>query len=79
MGMRVRVKDLDEICERVNKLLRNIYLRVERRYNYFALDVYGKDGELIDTLASGLTKRDVYNILLSVETVLRLEGVGIDE
>ena len=33
----------------------------ERRYGYNALDLHDKNGEIIDTLASGMTRAECYD------------------
>jgi len=55
----------------VNQYLSKIKLRVAYRYNYTAIDIQKSDsGIMLDTLISGLTKREAFNILNAIETVL---------
>ena len=73
--MRITDRDLRIKEEVVNGLLRKISLKVTRRYDYTAIDIYSKTtGEFIDTLAAGLTKRQAFEVLESIERVLRLES-----
>jgi diphthamide synthase subunit DPH2 len=68
--MKITGKDLEEAVKRVNSILDNIELIISYRYNYVAIDMKSrKRGMLIDTLISGLTKREAYNILKCIETV----------
>jgi len=71
--MRVTKKDLERIEKNVNLLLSNIELRVAYRYNYVAIDVYKKDGSVLDTLEAGLTKNEAYRILASIYRALSLD------
>jgi hypothetical protein len=72
--MRITKNDLKVKEERVNGLLRNVKLKVGFRYDYTAIDVADKEGRIISTLISGLTKRQAFYILDSIEQVLRYEG-----
>jgi len=72
--MRVTNRDLKTKEEIVNGLLRNVSLRVEKRYNYIAIDICDKSGKVLETLIAGLTKKQTYNILDVVERILMLES-----
>jgi hypothetical protein len=72
--MRITRNDLKVKEERVNELLKNVKLKVNYRYNYTAIDVTDNNGRIISTLISGLTKRQAFDILDSIEQVLRYEG-----
>jgi energy-converting hydrogenase Eha subunit F len=67
------MKDLEYVEKTVNYYLKNIQLKVARRYNYIAIDIYKRDGGIIDTLIAGLSKREAYDILSSIARVLSLE------
>jgi len=70
--MRITKADLEVKEKRVNQLLKKIQLKIAGRYGYTAIDIYEGD-RLRDTLISGLTKREAYNILDAIETILTLE------
>jgi len=72
--MRITGKDLIEEARLVNERLEKVDIRPERRYGYTALDLYGKDGRCLDTLATGLTRRQAYEILRAIAEVLWREG-----
>ena len=73
---RVTKRDLEEAEKRVNFYLDNVKVRVSRRYNYYAIDVYDKNEEhVIDTLASGLTAREAKEILDSIARLLYFDRV----
>jgi hypothetical protein len=67
------VKDLKAKEERVNALLREVKVRVGRRYDYVAIDMTDDEGKVLDTLAAGLTSREAFTILDCLENVLRRE------
>jgi hypothetical protein len=69
---KITKKDLAIKEERVNDLLKNIGLKVSYRYDYVAIDII-RDGKIMETLIAGLTKRETYDILESIERVLVLE------
>jgi hypothetical protein len=69
---RVSKEDLAVKEKRVNDLLKNIGLRVSYRYGYVAIDIM-RNGNIMETLIAGLTKREAYDILDSIERVLALE------
>ncbi len=72
-NMRVTKKDLEMEERRVNGLLNNVKVRVEYRYGYTAIDLTDENGRFKDTLISGLTKSQAYDILTSIEKILMLE------
>ena len=72
--MRVNKQDLAIREERVNSLLKKVKVKVAFRYNYAAIDLANDKGIMIETLAAGLTKPQVYEILCCLERVLTLEG-----
>jgi len=74
MSSRVSKEDLEHMERRVNSYLKNIQLKVAGRYNYIAIDIYKRDGSVLDTLAAGLTKREAYEILRCIAEVLRRES-----
>ncbi|MEM2615742.1 MAG: hypothetical protein QXO44_03240 [Thermoplasmatales archaeon] len=70
----MKYQDLKIIEKAVNELLDNIQLRVTRRYNYIAIDIYDKQGERIrDTLIAGLTKGEAAEFLHAVRRILLME------
>ena len=71
--MRVTSRDLKVKEERVNALLREVKVRVGRRYDYTAIDMTDDEGKVLDTLAAGLTSREAFTILDCLENVLRRE------
>jgi hypothetical protein len=61
----------------INAKLEKIQIRVAHRYNYTAIDLYDKQtGEYMFPLIAGLTKRQAYEILEAINTILRHE-IGI--
>ena len=68
--MRVRDSDLEVMEQRVNALLRNVKVKVAHRYNYTAIDLTKPDGSIIDTLLVGLTKKEAYEILEAISSLL---------
>jgi len=71
--VRVTSRDLKVKEERVNALLREVKVRVGRRYDYTAIDMTDDEGKVLDTLAAGLTSREAFTILDCLENVLRRE------
>ena len=71
--MRMTWGDLKAKEERVNALLREVKVRVGRRYDYVAIDMTDDEGKVLDTLAAGLTSREAFTILDCLENVLRRE------
>jgi len=71
--VRITKRNLKEKEERVNELLKSISLRVSFRYDYATIDVYSKFGDFIDTLTVVFTNKQAYDILDSIEKVLKLE------
>jgi hypothetical protein len=74
MSSRISKEDLEYMERRVNSYLKNIRLKVAGRYNYIAIDMYKKDGSVLDTLVAGLSKREAYEILRCIAEVLRRES-----
>jgi len=72
--MRVTKRDLEKKVERVNYLLRNVKLKVAYRFGYTAIDVM-KNNVPFETLISGITKRQAYDILDCIERLKLLEDV----
>ncbi len=72
-NIKVTKKDLEMRERRVNELLNNVKVRVEYRYGYTAIDLTDENGKVKDTLISGLTKSQAYDILASIEKILVLE------
>jgi hypothetical protein len=65
---------IERMAKRVNERLKNIELRPAYRYGYTAIDVFDKKtGHMKETLISGLTKREAFEILFIIEYVLRQE------
>jgi len=71
--MKITKQNLEAKEKRVNGLLRNIQLKISYRYNYTAIDITDKQGNIKTTLIAGLTKTEAYNILDCIEAVLTLE------
>jgi hypothetical protein len=73
MSERISKSDLAIREERVNDLFKalgsKLGLKVGYRYNYVAIDLL-KDDKIWGTLISGLTKREAYDILCSIERIL---------
>jgi hypothetical protein len=73
--MRITKQDLEAKEKRVNELLDkngNLRLKVSYRYNYVAIDIF-LGNKIFDTLIAGLTKKEAYNILESIEKALALK------
>lgn len=71
--MRITKKDLENMEKQLNLLLKNISVKVCYRYNYVAIDLYSKNNNCIDTLITGLTKKETYDYLSSLRTLLNYE------
>jgi hypothetical protein len=69
-----KMEELEAKIERINDLLKNINLKLARRYGYWAIDYTNKEGIMKGTLATGLSRREVRDILDAIETLLREEG-----
>ena len=71
---RVSLKDLEQAEASANYYLRRagipVRLRVEGRYGYTAIDLADPKGQVIDTLASGLTRREALTILQTIRRIL---------
>jgi hypothetical protein len=65
---------LDAMADRVNARTKNIKLKVARRYDYYAIDMYSPNGNIIDTLIAGLSAKETEDILSAIERVLMKEG-----
>jgi hypothetical protein len=65
-----RKEILDAMADRVNARTKNIKLKVARRYDYYAIDMYSPDGHVIDTLVAGMNARETENVLSSIERLL---------
>ena len=74
MTERITNEDLKRAEEWVNYYLEpyGYEVHVGRRYGYKAIDIYRAGGGILDTLKSGLTSREVYDILRGMERVLYL-------
>jgi len=57
-------------ADRINRLLENIALRLARRYDYYAIDIYDKQGKCLDTLVAGLSRREAKTVLEALYYVL---------
>jgi hypothetical protein len=69
-----RKEILDAMAERVNARTKSVKLKVARRYDYYAIDMYSPNGNVIDTLIAGLSARETEDILSAIERVLMKEG-----
>jgi hypothetical protein len=69
-----RKEILDAMADRVNARTKNIKLKVARRYDYYAIDMYSPNGNVIDTLIAGLSAKETEDILSAIERVLMKEG-----
>lgn len=67
---------MEELEHLVNQQLNNINLRITRRYNYFAIDICNKDGQVLTTLLAGLSGRQAYDILNAILSILCWEKTG---
>ena len=77
MSKRITNSDLKLKEEVINAKLDKIQIRVAHRYNYTAIDLYDKQtGEYMFPLIAGLTKRQAYEILEAINTILQHE-IGI--
>jgi hypothetical protein len=70
--MRITEKDLKIQEERVNYYLKNVKVKVAFRYNYTAIDLV-KNGVMVDTLITALSKPMALDILEAIERLLRYE------
>lgn len=64
--------ELETLLGRVNQLLPPHWkLKLARRYNYYALDIYDEErGGIVDTLIAGLSFKEVKNILYALDKAL---------
>jgi hypothetical protein len=73
MSERISKSDLAIREERVNDLFKalgsKLGLKVGYRYGYTAIDLL-KDDKMWGTFVSGLTRREAYDILCSIERIL---------
>jgi len=60
-------------ADRINQLLENVALRLARRYDYYAIDIYDKHGFLLDTIEAGLSRKQALSIIHSIYYVLLKE------
>jgi len=75
--MRTRVKkaELEELAKTLGDKLndfvefKGVELRVAYRYNYTVLELFYQ-GDLVDVIAAGLTKREAKKILLAINSLL---------
>ena len=74
MTERTTLADIRRAEEWVNEYLvpRGYEVHIGQRYGYKAVDIYQADGGLLDTLVSGITAREAYDILRGMERVLYL-------
>jgi hypothetical protein len=70
---RISKQDLELKERRVNELLRKINVKIAYRYDYTAIDMYDKNGKMLDSLIVGLTKPEAFTILDALENILRHE------
>ena len=65
MGERITDADIDKQLRYLNNLITESGLEVHhgKRYNYNALDVYTHNGKLLDTIETGMTKKETYNTI----------------
>jgi hypothetical protein len=70
----MKAKDIEYRIDVLNSKLKNINLKLARRYNYWAIDIYDKAGNVKDTFLSGLTLKDVDMIVYTIARVLKEEG-----
>jgi RNA polymerase-interacting CarD/CdnL/TRCF family regulator len=67
---------LDAMADRVNARTKNIKLKVSRRYDYYAIDMYSPNGNVIDTLVAGMNARETEDILSAIERMLFYEATS---
>ena len=72
--MRTTNAELKRAEEDVNYYLEpyGYEVKVGRRYDYYAIDIYHIDGGMYDTLRTGLTKGEAYDILYTMSRILQL-------
>jgi hypothetical protein len=59
----------------INEKLVNIDIKVRKRYNYYAIDSYGKGTNiLIDTIQTGMTRKELISTLEAIKRALKYEG-----
>ncbi|MCM8802818.1 MAG: hypothetical protein NC827_05880 [Candidatus Omnitrophica bacterium] len=68
----VTKKDLEQKEKDINSLLKKCFLKIEHRYNYYAIDIY-QNNEFLQTLTAGLTKKQTLNLLDNIIRILILE------
>jgi hypothetical protein len=69
-----RKEILDAMAERVNARTKNVKVKVARRYDYYAIDMYDSEGHVIDTLVAGMNARETENVLSSIERLLMYDS-----
>lgn len=74
--MKVTMSVINGRLELINKMLKHIgssdHIKVEHRYDYYAMDTYDADGNIRRTIKAGMTKQQVHDSLLFIEEVIHM-------
>jgi len=66
---------IENLEKMVNEKLKNVDIRVQRRYGYYALDVYHKGTkDCLDTIQTGLSRKELIETLEAIKRTLYYEG-----
>jgi len=68
---RITKKDIEYKLNELNVLIKPYNVVHAQRYNYNALDLY-RDGKLLKTIATCMTKKELYNYVNAM-----IEGIGL--
>lgn len=69
----VKMEDIRYYERLVNGMLEKVEVHVGGRYGYYAIDLYDKDGGMVDTVRTGMSKKEAYDCLVVMEGILRRE------
>jgi len=75
--MRITKDDLRALEKWVNRLLRNVQVRVEYRNGHTAIDMHHhSSGRCMRTVLTGLTKKEAGDVLYAIDVILNYEKEG---
>jgi len=75
-NIRITDKDLKVKEKAVNELLDKVQVKIGHRYSYTAIDLVSKENNtMITTLIAGLSRKEAFEFLEAIQTLLRYEKV----
>jgi hypothetical protein len=73
-GGEIMQQYIENLEKTINEKLKNIDIRVARRYNYYAIDSYHKGtNDCLDTIQTGMTRKELIQTLEAIKRVLWYE------